>query len=175
MTYRFFGFVLPALLLGLTPPAAYAQTQPTTKAARPVTKPARKPAAKSAASAASPASFYTTYAYRSYSIYSPDEAEPTPANGVGGTLTLNADGSYQKRLRLAGPSGPMSFNQDGQFTLSGDQISFTYPGPNGQPKTDQGSFRLDPKQQLVLTIEGFPAGSRGVYTLEAQQPAAGAK
>jgi hypothetical protein len=152
---------LAGLLLNLTSPA---QAQKRAGKA-----PARPPKTV----VAEPLSFYNTYAYRSYTIFSSEEPEPIVSDGVGGTLTLQPQGSYQKRLRLAGPEGPMEFRQDGQFTLSGDQISFSYTDSQGKPKTDRGAFRFDPQTgALTVTIEAYPAGSRGVYTLEAQRSAA---
>ncbi|KAA9339304.1 hypothetical protein F0P96_01370 [Hymenobacter busanensis] len=135
------------------------------------TKPA--PKTRVAERAAAPAavatpSFYATYRYRSYTIHSAGQ-EPVAATGVGGTLTLLPSGVYEKHLQLTGANGPMSFDQRGRFTLSGDNISFLYLSSQGDPKADNGTFRFDPKKQtLDITIEGFPAGSKGVYSLSAQ-------
>ncbi|WP_400191474.1 hypothetical protein [Hymenobacter sp. B81] len=122
-----------------------------------------------AAQQAPAASFFTTYTYTSYAIFDQGSGqEPLYASGVGGTLTLRPDGSYAKRLQLTNGGGPVSFAQDGRFSFRGDQISFSYTDGKGQPRTDQGTFRLDPKKGLlVLTIQGFPAGNKGVYTLTA--------
>ena len=131
------------------------------------------PAATVAQRAAAPTpklqpSFFTTYSYLTYDIV--DKASgPTPiaANGVGGTLTLNPNGTYQKHLQLASAGTTMSFDQTGRFTFSGDQISFSYTDKKGQPRTDQGSFRLR-NNLLTLTVQGFPAGNYSTYTLRAQ-------
>ncbi|WP_375436476.1 hypothetical protein [uncultured Hymenobacter sp.] len=112
-------------------------------------------------------SFFTTYTYLTYAIL--DKASgPTPmaAKGVGGTLTLGPDGTYQKHLQLANAGTVMSFDQTGRFTFSGDQISFSYTDKKGQSRTDQGSFRLR-NNLLTLTIQGFPAGNYSTYTLRA--------
>jgi hypothetical protein len=115
-------------------------------------------------------SFFSTYTYLSYTIQDKGtSAEPMAARGVGGTLTLRPDGTYHKRLTLAGNGGTMSFDQDGRFTFTGDQITFTYTDKKGQPRTDQGTFRLQPAARLLtLTLVGYPAGNKGIYTLRVQ-------
>ncbi|TGE29246.1 copper resistance protein NlpE N-terminal domain-containing protein [Hymenobacter metallicola] len=115
------------------------------------------------------ASFFTSYTYLSYSIVDQGtSARPMEAKGVGGTLTLHPDGTYQKRLQLSGNGGTMNFSQDGRFTFSGDQIIFRYTDSKGQARTDQGSFRFQPKARtLTLTLVGYPAGNKGIYTLRA--------
>lgn len=131
------------------------------------------PSATLAQRATSPAptlkpSFFTTYTYLTYDILDKSSG-PTPiaAKGVGGTLTLNPNGTYQKHLQLANAGSTMSFDQTGRFTFSGDQISFSYTDKKGQPRTDQGAFRLR-NNLLTLTIQGFPAGNSSTYTLRAQ-------
>ena len=54
-----------------------------------------------------PAAFYTTYRYTAYTVYDFTENQPpTKVPGVGGTLTLRPDGTYDKRLSLLlGDSG----------------------------------------------------------------------
>ncbi|QJX48029.1 hypothetical protein HMJ29_14210 [Hymenobacter taeanensis] len=115
-------------------------------------------------------SFFSTYTYLSYSIQDKaTSAEPMAAQGVGGTLTLRPDGTYQKRLKLAANGGTMSFDQDGRFTFTGDRITFSYTDKKGQPRTDQGTFRLQPAARLLtLTLIGYPAGNTGIYTLRVQ-------
>jgi hypothetical protein len=115
-------------------------------------------------------SFFSTYTYLSYTIQDKaTSAEPMAARGVGGTLTLRPDGTFQKRLTLAGNGGTMSFDQDGRFTFAGDQIKFTYTDKKGQSRTDQGTFRLKPAARLLtLTLIGYPAGNKGIYTLRVQ-------
>ncbi|GAA3995648.1 hypothetical protein GCM10022408_02740 [Hymenobacter fastidiosus] len=115
-------------------------------------------------------SFFTTYTYLSYAIVDREtKATPIAARGVGGTLSLHPDGTFQKRLTLQGNGGTIHFDQDGRFTFTGTQITFTYTDAKGQPRTDQGSFRLQPAVQLLtLTLVGFPAGNQGIYTLRAQ-------
>jgi len=131
-------------------------------------KPAKP--APAAAIAAPAASFFATYAYLSYAIVDREtKAAPLPASGVGGTLSLHPDGTYQKRLTLAGNGGTLHFDQDGRFTFTGSQITFSYTDSKGQPRTDQGTFRLQPAVGLLtLTLQGFPAGNQGIYTLRAE-------
>ncbi|MBC6699212.1 hypothetical protein [Hymenobacter sp. BT190] len=133
----------------LTAPAALAQSRP-------------------AATARPAPSFFSTYAYRTYTIL--DKAtSPTPmaASGVGGTLTLRPDGTYQKALTIAGNGGTMRFDQNGRFRFTADRIAFTYTDKKGQARTDEGTFRLA-NGLLKLTILGYPAGNQSVYTLQAQ-------
>ncbi|MFD2784724.1 hypothetical protein [Hymenobacter rubripertinctus] len=111
------------------------------------------------------ASFFATYTYVSYAIL--DQASspvPLPAQGVGGTLALQANGTYQKRLTLSGNGGTMRFDQDGRFTFTPGRIRFTYTDKNGRSRTDEGTFRLT-KSQLTIMLAGFPAGNQSMYTL----------
>ncbi|GAB3237499.1 hypothetical protein GCM10027346_29130 [Hymenobacter seoulensis] len=113
-------------------------------------------------------SFFTTYTYLTYAILDKGTSPtPMPAKGVGGTLTLRPDGTYQKRLTLAVNGGTMPFDQDGRFTFSGNRISFTYTDKKGQPRTDEGTFQLR-NGLLSLTILGYPAGNQSLYTLRQQ-------
>ncbi|QIX60398.1 hypothetical protein HER32_04025 [Hymenobacter sp. BT18] len=117
------------------------------------------------APAAAKASFFTTYEYLTYAIKDlSNGSEPMLARGVGGTLTLRPDGVYQKRLTLAANGTQMRFDQDGRFAFAGDRITFTYTDSKGQPRTDQGTFVLR-NGLLILTVQGYPAGNRGIYTL----------
>lgn len=113
-------------------------------------------------------SFFTTYTYLTYSILD-KESGPTPvaASGVGGTLTLSPDGTYQKHLTLTVNQNPMPFDQTGRFTFAGNNITFTYTDKKGQPRTDQGTFSLR-NNLLTLVIEGYPAGNSSTYTLRTQ-------
>lgn len=144
-------FLLPFLSLLLVCSAANAQAQQTTKY---VARPAP--------------SFFTTYEYLSYSILdkatSPD---PMSARGVGGTLTLRPDGTFQKHLTLAMNGGTMPFDQEGRFTFSGNRISFSYTDKKGQPRTDEGTFELR-NGVLTITLQGYPATNQSVYTLRQQ-------
>ncbi|TGE08433.1 hypothetical protein [Hymenobacter fodinae] len=140
---------LLALLLAAAGPTAWAQ-----RTAKPVPKLAP--------------SFFTTYTYLSYSILDIGTSpEPMAAQGVGGTLLLRPDGTYQKRLTLSANGGPMRFDQDGRFVFTGDQITFSYTDKKGQARTDQGRFQLR-NGLLTLTIEGYPAGNKSIYTLRQQ-------
>ncbi|AII50623.1 hypothetical protein [Hymenobacter sp. APR13] len=113
-------------------------------------------------------SFFSTYAYLTYTILDKGtSATPMAAQGVGGTLTLRPDGTYQKALTIAGNGGTMRFDQTGRFRFTADRIAFTYTDKKGQPRTDEGTFRLT-NGILTLTILGYPAGNQSVYTLRAQ-------
>ena len=146
MMLRFFAF-LACLLLGAPTVRAQRATPPAPKL---------KP------------SFYTTYTYLTYSI-SDKGSGPAPisARGVGGTLTFRPDGTYEKHLQLANGGTTMSFDQTGRFIFTGDQITLSYADKKGEPRTDQGSFRLR-SNVLTLIIQGFPAGNYSTYTLRAQ-------
>ncbi|WP_022823361.1 copper resistance protein NlpE N-terminal domain-containing protein [Hymenobacter norwichensis] len=146
MNRRYFVFIIGLLL---SAPAVLAQRKATPAATL-------KP------------SFFTTYTYLSYSILD-QESGPTPvaASGVGGTLTLRPDGTYQKHLTLTVNQNPMPFDQTGRFTFAGNHITFTYSDKKGQPRTDQGTFSLR-NNLLTLVIEGYPAGNSSTYTLRAQ-------
>jgi hypothetical protein len=116
-----------------------------------------------------PAAFYTTYTYTAYTVYDHTTGEPpTQVPGVGGTLALRADGSYDKRLSLLmGTSGPRFFSQHGKFMTKGDSIYFRFTDLKG-PDVQRGTFRYVPAtQHLTITIAGYPAGNQGVYELVA--------
>jgi hypothetical protein len=113
-------------------------------------------------------SFFTTYTYLTYTILDKGtDPAPMAARGVGGTLTLRPDGTYQKQLTLNANGGTMRFDQTGRFVFTGNQISFHYTDKKGQPRTDKGTFRLA-NGLLTLIIEGYPAGNQSTYTLRAQ-------
>jgi hypothetical protein len=116
-----------------------------------------------------PAAFYTTYTYTAYTVYDHTTGEPpTQVPGVGGTLALRADGSYDKRLSLlVGTSGPRYFAQHGKFTTKGDSIYFKFTDLKG-PDVQRGTFRYVPAtRRLTITIAGYPPGNQGVYELVA--------
>ena len=97
--------------------------------------------------------------------------------GVGGTLALRADGTYDKRLSLLmGDSGPRYFAQHGRFVLKGDSILFNFSDLKG-PDVQRGTFRYVPAtRRLTITIAGYPPGNQGVYELMAASiPAAPTK
>jgi hypothetical protein len=113
-------------------------------------------------------SFFSTYAYLTYSIIDKGtSATPMAAKGVGGTLSLRPDGTYQKALTIAGNGGTMRFDQTGRFRFTADRIAFSYTDKKGQARTDEGTFKLT-NGILTLTILGYPAGNQSVYTLRAQ-------
>ena len=121
-------------------------------------------------------SFYTTYTYTAYTVHDTTTAGlPTRVRGVGGSLTLRPAGTYEKRLRIARPTGPLYFRQDGTFTLTGDSIRFAFTDQKGAD-VQRGTFRFEPAtQRLTITIRGYPAGNRGVYELVAALPPAPAR
>ena len=118
-----------------------------------------------------PAAFYTTYAYTAYTVVDRTTGEPpTQVPGVGGTLALRADGTYDKRLSLLmGDSGPRLFPQHGRFTTTGDSITFRFTDLKG-PDVQRGTYHYAAKtRRLTITIAGYPVGNRGVYELVATQ------
>ncbi len=122
-----------------------------------------------------PAAFYTTYSYTGYTVVDRTTGEPpTQVPGVGGTLALHADGTYDKRLSLLlGDSGPRFFTQHGKFTTVGDSIIFRFTDLKGSD-VQRGTFRYAPTtRQLIITIDGYPPGNKGVYELVATAPPAG--
>jgi hypothetical protein len=123
---------------------------------------------KAAPAATLKPSFFTTYTYLTYSILDKESGPaPVAASGVGGTLTLSPDGTYQKHLILTVNNNSMPFDQMGRFIFSSNKISFSYTDKKGQPRTDQGTFNLR-NNLLTLVIEGYPAGNSSTYTLRAQ-------
>ena len=115
-------------------------------------------------------SFYNTYHYTAYTVYdNTSTAPPTAVRGVGGSLILRADGTYEKRLSIVAPSGPHYFNQTGRFVLAGDSIRFAFTDLKGSD-VQRGTFRFNPaSKHLTLTIIGYPAGNKGVYELDAAE------
>jgi hypothetical protein len=119
-----------------------------------------------------PAAFYTTYTYTAYTVYDFTTSEmPTQVEGVGGTLALRADGTYDKRLSiLLGANGPRYFTQHGRFITKGDSIFFDFTDLKGHD-VQRGTFRYAPEtRQLSITIAGYPTGNKGVYELAATAP-----
>ncbi|WP_223648966.1 hypothetical protein [Hymenobacter psoromatis] len=119
-----------------------------------------------------PAAFYTTYTYTAYTVVDRTTGEPpTQVPGVGGTLALRADGTYDKRLSLLmGDSGPRLFAQHGRFTTKGDSITFRFTDLKG-PDVQRGTYRYNAKaRRLTITIAGYPPGNQGVYELGATAP-----
>ncbi|MBD2722649.1 hypothetical protein [Hymenobacter armeniacus] len=117
---------------------------------------------------AAPPTFYSTYTYTAYTVYDTTSAgPPTRVSGVGGTLTLRADGTYEKHLSIVASGSPHYFNQTGTFALAGDSIRFAFSDMKGAD-VQRGTFRFVPAtRQLSITILGYPAGNRGVYDLVA--------
>ena len=123
-----------------------------------------------------PAAFYTTYSYTAYTVYDHTTGEPpTAVQGVGGTLALRADGTYDKRLSLLlGSSGPRYFTQHGRFSTKGDSIYFRFSDLKGSD-VQRGTFRYVPgTRRLTIRIAGYPPGNQGVYELVAAPRVAGA-
>ncbi|MBF9237913.1 hypothetical protein I2I05_10955 [Hymenobacter sp. BT683] len=119
-------------------------------------------------------SFYTTYHYTAYTVFdNTSSAPPTEVRGVGGSLILRPDGTYEKHFSIVAPSGPHYFNQTGRFTLAGDSIRFAFTDLKGAD-VQRGTFRFNPtNMHLTLTIIGYPTGNQGVYELVAAAPEAG--
>jgi len=115
-------------------------------------------------------SFYATYQYTGYVVYdNSSTTPPTAVRGVGGTLTLRPDGTYEKHLSIVAPSGPHYFNQTGRFTLAGDSIRFAFTDLKGSD-VQRGTFRFDPAtKHLIVSIIGYPSGNKGVYELVAAE------
>ncbi|MVN75019.1 hypothetical protein GO988_01625 [Hymenobacter sp. HMF4947] len=123
---------------------------------------------------APPPAIYATYTYVAYTVYDLTNGEPpTKVPGVGGTLALHADGTYDKRLSLLmGDSGPRFFTQHGRFTTSGDRIEFSFSDLKGAD-VQRGTFRYEAKaRKLTITLAGYPPGNKGVYELVATPPPA---
>jgi len=123
-----------------------------------------------------PVAFYTTYSYVGYTVYDFTEGQPpTAVPGVGGTLTLRADGRYDKRLSLLlGDSGPRYFSQQGRFSTQGDSIFFRFSDQHG-PDVQRGTYHYDAKtRRLSISLAGYPRGNHGDYELQAL-PAAGTR
>ena len=121
-----------------------------------------------------PAAFYTTYSYVAYTVVDRTTGEPpTQVPGVGGTLALRADGTYDKRLSLLmGDTGPRLFAQHGRFTTTGDSIAFRFADLKG-PDVQRGTYRYEAKsRRLTITIDGYPTGNKGVYELVVTAPPA---
>lgn len=160
-----FRLLPAALLLGLGLTAGPLRAQAQTPAAPPL--PAPVPAPDSSLRC-------TTYAFLSFVIHDVESGpEPIVAEGVGGTLTLHPDGRFEQRLSLGLPPKTTWFETSGSYQLlAGNRLRFSYTNQQGRPRTDTGSYRYQPQRgALVLTIEGFPAGSYSVYTLLAKDPA----
>ncbi|WP_151087827.1 hypothetical protein [Hymenobacter baengnokdamensis] len=124
-----------------------------------------------------PVAFYTTYSYTAYTVVDLTTGEPpTSVPGVGGTLALRADGTYDKRLSLLmGDSGPRFFTQHGRFTTKGDSIIFRFTDLKG-PDVQRGTFRyVAATRRLTITIDGYPKGNKGVYELLATSSPPGRK
>ena len=116
-------------------------------------------------------SFYTTYHYTAYTVFDYTSTDPpTEVRGVGGSLTLRPDGTYEKHLSIVAPTGPHYFNQTGRYTLAGDSIRFAFTDLKGAD-VQRGTFRFNPTtKHLTLTIIGYPTGNKGVYDLVAAEP-----
>ena len=116
-------------------------------------------------------SFYTTYHYTSYTVFDNTSTDPpTEVRGVGGSLTLRPDGTYEKHLSIVAPTGPHYFNQTGRYTLAGDSIRFAFTDLKGAD-VQRGTFQFNPaNKHLTLSILGYPTGNKGVYELVAAEP-----
>ena len=123
------------------------------------------------AQVSSPPAFYTTYNYTAYTVFDTTSPDSTVVRGVGGSLLLRPDGTYEKHLSIVVPGRPYYFNQTGTFTLTGDSIRFAFTDLKGAD-VQRGTFRFDPtSRHLTLTILGYPTGNKGVYELVAAEAA----
>lgn len=121
-----------------------------------------------AAQAPAPLRLIGNYRYTGYTVFEAESPnEPTAVRGVGGTLLLRPDGTYAKRLTLALGTRTIPFTQDGTYTLAGDSIRFAFRDQKGAD-VQRGTARLDSVgRHLTIIILGYPAGSQGLYELEA--------
>ncbi len=121
-------------------------------------KPQLPPAAKM------PVQFFSTYAYSVYVIVY--KGEVTNTRGVGGTLSLGPDGSYQKRLEIAGPYGNYHFDETGHYRLDGKKITFEYTNSKGEKASYNGTYNFNLKAlSLTLILNQEPTGDREVFGL----------
>lgn len=118
-----------------------------------------------------------TYTYTAYTVLdrtAPDSLTVVP--NVGGTLTLQADGSYQKSLSILFPAGPRYFAQNGRVSYAfPDSIAFAFTDLKG-PDNQRGTYRYDvPTRHLTIVLAGYPPGNEGRYELLGPEPAQGAE
>lgn len=69
---------------------------------------------------------------------------------LNGTLTLNADGTYDKRLGIVTGSDTTKTADHGTYKVSGNTITFDFPDRhNGLPHTYGGTFRYLPAAKAL--------------------------
>ncbi|MBH8569698.1 hypothetical protein KB206_12455 [Microvirga sp. STS02] len=114
-----------------------------------------------------PPKFFGTYTYTVYLVYDPAYGQkPTNTRGVGGTLTLGAAGSYEKKLQIPGPYGSYHFDETGRYTIKGQNIEFTYTNSKGKPVTYGGTFSYsEPALSLSMILNQDANGGREVFGL----------
>jgi len=90
---------------------------------------------------------------------------------VGGSLRLNADGTYHKSLSIVFPAGPRYFAQTGRVSFPApDSIVFAFSDLKG-PDVQRGTYHYAPAtRRLTINLAGYPPGNEGRYELfEIQQ------
>ncbi len=110
-----------------------------------------------------------TYAYAAYTVL--DRTTPGPDSltavpNVGGSLRLNADGTYHKSLSIVFPAGPRYFAQTGRVSFPApDSIVFAFSDLKG-PDVQRGTYRYEPATgRLRINLAGYPPGNEGRYEL----------
>lgn len=146
---------------GARPTKTVSKVRAGKSAARPV-----KPTANKTLFGASglPLQFYSTWTYRSYLIFDKrfDNGAPTVTRGVGGTITLGPNGTYEKELTFPGPYGINRFAQRGHYQLTDiksqgrlkvGKITFNYLDSGGKGQSYGGDFNFDLQGlSLVMTL-----------------------
>lgn len=112
-----------------------------------------------------PAQFYQTFTYTSYVINSQKYGN-TNTKGVGGSLMLGTNGSFDSELTFPGPYGRNSFKKSGTFCLDGDQIVFNYTDSDGK-QTMKGTyaFSLSGLQLTIIVPDTSGNGDLETYGL----------
>lgn len=110
-----------------------------------------------------------TYAYAAYTVL--DRTAPGPDSltavaNVGGSLRLNADGTYHKSLSIVFPAGPRYFAQTGRVSFPApDSIVFAFSDLKG-PDVQRGTYHYAPAtHRLTINLAGYPPGNEGRYEL----------
>lgn len=110
-----------------------------------------------------------TYGYVAYTVLDRTATGPdslTAVPNVGGTLRLNAAGTYHKSLSIGFPAGPRSFEQTGRVSFPApDSIVFAFTEAKGSD-VQRGTYRYDAATgRLSIRLAGYPPGNEGRYEL----------